>query len=447
MTPQRYSPTTLHPCSDSRDKVPSATPTKKPSAPEGGGTSVLCSSCRPSARDKISIVPLDNLNRRWSSAVPSPNGILKSIVSTLIGKSPRLDDASPSSSVIVDGEERWKVVFAELSHKLVKVTRKRDEAISEAARLKSSISELEKKLDRLESYCRNLKNDMEQCSTNVTLPRRFPVQTPTPFTVGNSNDKVIERFLVAVADTRSMVRILSRSLTVQLLSSGGGTEVNEKLLIQLKPYEIKAATLTRNPRGLAYYLEALLNKAFFEDFESTGFEKSGATLMLNPMDRCVSNLEQFRILDGLTWEEVLSKGTRHFSEEFSRFCDRKMSEIVRTLGCNRAWPEPLLQAFFGASKSVWLVHLLANSVHPAIPIFRVETGAPFDPVYMEDMSADKARRLVPSYVRAMVAPGFYVSGSLVKCKVLCRYRPGSISSSTNNLNNEEIKGSVSVLSQ
>ncbi|KAL9330302.1 hypothetical protein ACSQ67_005305 [Phaseolus vulgaris] len=93
-----------------------------------------------------------------------------------------------------------------------------------------------------------------------------------------------------------------------------------------------------------------------------------------------------------------------------------MSEIVAMLGWNRAWPEPLLQAFFGASKSVWMVHLLANSVHPSLPLFRVDKGINFDSVYMEDMGGDKASKLVPSVVRIMVAPGFYVYGSAVKCK-------------------------------
>ncbi|KAE8710828.1 hypothetical protein F3Y22_tig00110319pilonHSYRG00435 [Hibiscus syriacus] len=120
-------------------------------------------------------------------------------------------------------------------------------------------------------------------------------------------------------------------------------------------------------------------------------------------------------------EEVLNKGTRHYSEEFSKFCDRKMNEIVAMLGWNRAWPEPLLQAFFGASKSVWLVHLLANSLHPGLPIFRVDKGVRFDSVYMEDMDGERARKLVPSMVRIMITPGFYVYDNVVKCKVICRY--------------------------
>nr|DAD40821.1 TPA_asm: hypothetical protein HUJ06_015144 [Nelumbo nucifera] len=101
-----------------------------------------------------------------------------------------------------------------------------------------------------------------------------------------------------------------------------------------------------------FYLEALLNRAFYEDFESIGFQKSGSERILNPIQKCEANYASFTLLRGLTWDEVLKKGTKHFSEEFSRFCDRKMSEIVAMLEWNRAWPEPLLQAFFGATKNV-----------------------------------------------------------------------------------------------
>lgn len=76
----------------------------------------------------------------------------------------------------------------------------------------------------------------------------------------------------------------------------------------------------------------------------------------------------------------------------------------------------LWQAFFGASKSVWLVHLLANSVNPGLQIFRVEKDDRFDPIYMEETGGERFKSLV----RAMVQPGFYVYGSVVKCKVVCK---------------------------
>ena len=397
-----------------------------------------CNKCRPHAREKISVVPLDNngLNKHStssssSSSIASPNGIFKSIFLSLTRKSPR---SRPSEAA---REEQWKnIAVAELSQKLIHATGKRDEALLEASRLKYSMAELEKKLNKLEVYCYNLKSGLQECST-TNSPYQMGIKTS--HSNGHSsiglNDKVIEHFLVSVSESRSSVKLLSRSLAMQLRHMG--SKVYERISVLLQPYDIKIS-LSKNPRSLVFYLEALLNKAFYEDFESIGFQRNTSIQILNPIDRCEANFESFYSLRGLTWEEVLNKGTRHFSEEYSRFCDRKMSEIVSMLGWNRVWPEPLLQAFFAASKSVWLVHLLANSVHPSLPIFKVDIGVGFDGVYMEDMGGDKVKRLVPSVVRIMVAPGFYVYGSVVKCKVLCRY----YNATNNDQSNGEGKGII-----
>ncbi|KAL5728074.1 hypothetical protein ACHQM5_001197 [Ranunculus cassubicifolius] len=278
------------------------------------------------------------------------------------------------------------------------------------------MSELEKKLNKLEIYCHNLKSNLDVC-TNSPYRNFAKDLVLNPKGIGQ-HDRVIELFCNSVSEARSTVRFLSRSLTVQLRQMGG--KVYERISCLLQSYEVKVS-FTKNPRSLQFYLEALLNRAFYEDFEAIGFQKNGTDLILNPIDKCEANYASFNVLQGLTWEEVLNKGTRHFSEEFSRFCDRKMSEIVAMLGWNRAWPEPLLQAFFGAAKSVWLVHLLACSVHPNLPIFRVDKGVKFDGLFMEDMGGDKAQKLVPAMVRIMVAPGFYVYSNVVKCKVICRY--------------------------
>ncbi|KAK8285235.1 hypothetical protein V6Z11_D08G207600 [Gossypium hirsutum] len=290
-----------------------------------------------------------------------------------------------------------------LSQILIQATRKRDDALMEASRLKYSMAELEKKLNKLDVYCHNLKSGLDECNSNS--PYRMGQthnihQVKKQDGVIGAYEKVIQQFLASVSESRSSTRLLSRSLTMQLRHMG--SKVYERISVLLQPYDMKISH-SKNPRSLLLYLEALLNKAFFEDFEST------------------ANYKSFNELQGLTWEEVLNKGTRHFSEEFSKFCDRKMNEIVAMLGWNRAWPEPLLQAFFGASKSVWLVHLLANSVHPGLPIFGVDKGVRFDSVYMEDMDGERAKKLVPSMVRIMITPGFYVYGNVVKCKVICRY--------------------------
>lgn len=394
---------------------------------EGDDGSVSCNKCRPNAREKISVVPLDNSNgthhRNGSSSMSmaSPNGILRSILSSFTRKSPKL----PMDPYAAAREEKWKIAVAELSQKLIQTTRKRDEALQEASRLKYSMAELEKKLNKLEVYCHGLKSGLEECSGNSPYQLGSNTQNRRRSFGGfnDSNKAVVEQFLVSVSEARTSVRLFSRSLTMQLRHMGG-TKVYDKITALLQPYDIKLS-LSKNPRSLLFYLEALLNKTFFDEFESPGFCKNSANHILNPVERCEANYASFNLLKGLTWDEVLIKGTRHFSEEFSKFCDRKMSEIVAMLGWNRAWPEPLLQAFFGASKTVWLVHLLATSVHPSLPVFRVENGVGFDPVYMEDMGGDKAKKLVPSVVRIMVAPGFYVYGNVVKCKVLCRYNSNS----------------------
>jgi hypothetical protein len=53
-------------------------------------------------------------------------------------------------------EEQWKIAVAELSHKLIQATRKRDEAVLKALRLKHTMAELEKKLNKLEIHRRHL---------------------------------------------------------------------------------------------------------------------------------------------------------------------------------------------------------------------------------------------------------------------------------------------------
>lgn len=433
-----HQPTPLHQTPSQRGKSSNrkrAEPNNSNSVSDDRGIS--CNKCRPSSREKISVVPVENTVGRHS--ITSPNGLFRSIFSSLVKKSPRslADGASPRE--MAEEEEPWKVAVAELSHKLIQVTKKRDEAILESSRLKHSMAELEKKLNKLETYCHSLRSGLEVC-TNKSQQSIDQIDNGQvkhrPIKVGD-HDKVIEHFLVSVSESRQSVRYLSRSLTLQLRQIGG--KVYDRIAILLQPHDIKIS-LSRNPRGLLVYLEALLNKAFFEDFESSGFQKGGSNQVLNPIQRCEANFNSFTRLKELSWDEVLIKGTKQFSEDFSKFCDRKMSEIVAMLGWTQAWPEPLLQSFFAASKSVWLVHLLANSVHPSLPIFRVDKMIRFDSVYMEDMGGDKARKLVPNIVRIMVEPGFYVYGNVVKCKVLCRYQ------NNNGINNDYNKKGLNSLS-
>ncbi|KAJ0248082.1 Mff-like domain-containing protein [Hirschfeldia incana] len=393
---------------------------------EDRGGSVSCNNCRPhhTHRDKFSVVPLETHNN--PSFITSPNLIIKSIFQSLTRRSPKLSSylpprsSSSSSSAAADAsrEEQWRLAVAELSHKLIQTTKKKDDAVTEASRLKTSMSELEKKLNKLEIHCHNLKSGLDECSSNKEKQSALfnnNEKQSALFQKDESNDKIIQQFLVSVSQSRTSIRALSRALASQLRTVGG--KVYERLSLLLQPFDVKINSFSKSPKSLILYLEGILSRAFFEDFEAPGFQRTGSTRILNPIDRCESNYASFNVLTELTWDEVLSRGTKHFSEEFSQFCDRKMSDVVSMLCWNRAWPEPLLQAFFGASKSVWLVHLLANSVNPGLQIFRVEKDDRFDPVYMEETGGDRFKDLV----RAMVQPGFYVYGSVVKCKVVCKH--------------------------
>ncbi|MQL99098.1 hypothetical protein Taro_031818, partial [Colocasia esculenta] len=424
-------PTPLHHATPSSASTTTrATPPKANVAREGDDHVVSCNKCRPSAREKISVVPLDGPKGRHgrSSSFSSPrnSGVLRSFFSSLTWKSPRLSSCSIASPAPTNPpssqEEEWRLAATELSHKLIHATRKRDEALMEASRLKHSMAELEKKLTRLENYCHDLKSALDLCGqANPHRPTAPPMASPV-----RNRDFPLEPFLHAVSETRSAIRYLSRCLVAQIRQAGAPTKVQERILQLLQPYDVRLRGGGASS-SLLFYLEALLSHSFFDDFESSAFQRGISDQVLDPRSRAQANLASYEALRGLSWEDVLSRGTRHYSEGFSRFCDLKMSEVAGTVlggglwGRSGAWPEPLLQAFFGAAKGVWLVHLLAWCDHPPVPVFRVDKGVPFDAGYMEDVAADRVRRLAPAAVRIMVAPGFYVRDSVVKCKVLCMY--------------------------
>ncbi|KAJ6850280.1 putative IRK-interacting protein [Iris pallida] len=367
--PYKHQPTPLH------HKKPATTPANSSSSKSS--FSVLCNKCRPSSRDKNTVVPVDST---ISSSLKSPGSKLHSLLFSLTrGKSPKptatptLTTVSSAPAPASDADAKyWKTAAAELSRKLINATRKRDEALLEASRLKQSVSELERKLTKLESYCLDLKSSLDSHLLAKTVP--FPTDS----------------FLSAVSSARAAVRALARS-------SRGGSPLA--------------------------HVEASLNRVFYDDFE-----RCDESSILDPAGRCEASRAAYEAVRGITWEEVLTRGTKHYSEGLSRFCDRKMSEVVATLGWARAWPESLLQAFFMAAKGVWMVSLLARCAHPAVPVLQVQGGAAFDGAYMEDVVVgEKVRRLTPVSVRMMVSPGFYVYSvtgggvAVVKCKVLCAY--------------------------
>jgi len=367
------------------------------------------------------------------------NGLFKSWLFSLSKKKVNKTQTSPNKAepaCFYQSMEEWVVALEALKQKLILANENRDFAVAEVTELKSSMSELEKKLRELELYCQDLKLALNQtvqdgdmgCSDKtssrnhekVAICREsYKVGKKNPLPV--SSDVMVEGFLQIVSEARVSVKQFCRTLVNQIQELDEKAMENLSLLLQ--PYNVNITS--KVTRGVMYHLESLINQAIYQDFENCSFQKNGAQTILDIHESCRGNFSSFASLRNLSWSEVLSKGTRYYSESFSRFCDQKMSLIVSMLNWTRAWPEPLLQAFFIAAKCIWLVHLLAFSFNPPLAIVRVDKASNFDPVYMEDILTDRHKRQVPSKVRIMVMPGFYVHDDILRCKVLCWYKSGA----------------------
>ncbi|XP_076894347.1 IRK-interacting protein-like [Bidens hawaiensis] len=307
-----------------------------------------------------------------------------------------------------------------LKEELLEACERRDAALMEANKMKSSINGLKEKLEYLENYCEELKKALGQAmlqtkdynnnrSRNVDLHNEnMPV----------SNEVMVEGFMQVVSKARLSVKHFCKTLVAQI--DEGDTVLLENLNMILQPHKISLSS--KYSRAVLYHLEAIINESLYQDFENCVFQKNGGPKILDPQLERQAQFSSFCALRNLSWNEVLRKGTKYYSEEFSRFCDQKMSGIITSLNWTRVWPEQLLQAFFVAAKCIWLLHLLAFSFSPALGILRVEESRSFDGVFMEDVFADRQRVQNPAWVKVMVMPGFYVQDRVLRCKVLCRYK-------------------------
>lgn len=319
-----------------------------------------------------------------------------------------------------------------LRKELAEANESRDAALAEVSETKLLMGELSQKLEYLEIYCEELKKALRQAvqlkisqpaERLTNLPRRGKA---TDGTAGNpmpvSEEVMVEGFLQIVSEARLSVKQFCKTLVGQIEETDRSLMDNLNLLLQ--PY--KLSLNSKYSKAVLYHLEAIINQSLYQDFENSVFQRNGPPKFLDPQQDRQARFQSFVALRNLSWNEVLRKGTKYYSEEFSKFCDQKMSGIISALGWTRSWPEQLLQAFFVAAKCIWLLHLLAFSFNRPLDILRVDENIPFDPNYMEDISADRQRSQVgPSRVKIMVMPGFYVVDRVLRCKVLCRYKSAS----------------------
>ncbi|KAJ0858320.1 putative IRK-interacting protein [Helianthus annuus] len=256
-----------------------------------------------------------------------------------------------------------------LKEELLEANERRDAALMEVSEMKSSIGGLKEKLEYLENYCEELKKALGQAVLQI---------------------------------------------------DEGDAVLLENLNLILQPH--KLSLNSKYSRAVLYHLEAIITQSLYQDFENCVFQKNGSPKLLDPQQERQAQFSSFCALRNLSWNEVLRKGTKYYSDDFSRFCDQKMSGIITSLNWTRPWPEQLLQAFFVAAKCIWLLHLLAFSFNPALGILRVEENRSFDGMFMEDVFVDRQRVQNPTRVKVMVMPGFYVQDRVLRCKVLCRYK-------------------------
>ncbi|XP_050369878.1 IRK-interacting protein isoform X2 [Argentina anserina] len=343
------------------------------------------------------------------------------------GSSPTRTESEEVSQVYKD----FGITSVEvLKKELIQANENRDSALKEVSEMRSSLGELKQKLEYLETYCEELKKALRQAThanKNFQMPEIIGNLPNRPGKSSNgiaenlmpvSEEVMVEGFLQIVSEARLSARQFCKILVAQIELTDNTLVDNLNVLLQ--PF--KLSLNSKYSKAVSYHLEAIINQSLYQDFENCVFQKHGSPKLLDPQQARQAQFSSFVALRNLSWNEVLRKGTKYYCEEFSKFCDQKMSCIITTLNWTRSWPEQVLQAFFVATKCIWLLHLLAFSFYPPLGILRVEENRSFDPHYMEDMFIDRQRSHGSSRVKIMVMPGFYVQDRVLRCKVLCRYK-------------------------
>lgn len=391
------------------------------------------SSTSKSGKNSNVIVPLTDSHVSVQSQPKSKGGMNLSWLFPKLKKknkienSPNRTDQSDEVSQVLK-DHIGMISIETLRKELMEAKESRDAALMEVSEMKSSLGELKQKLEYLETYCEELKKALRQAIQATESPvssklRNFPKSGKSIDGDGEnmipvSDEVMLEGFLQVVSESRLSVKHFCKTLIGQIEETDN--LLTDNLNVLLQPH--KLSLNSKYSKAVLYHVESIINQSLFQDFENCVFQKNGSPKHLDPQQDRQAQFSSFVALRNLSWNEVLRKGTKYYSEDFSKFCDQKMSCVIATLNWTRPWPEQLLQAFFVAAKCIWLLHLLAFSFNPSLGILRVEENRTFDMHYMEDVFADKQRSQGPCKVKVMVMPGFYVHDRVLRCKVICRYK-------------------------
>ncbi|KZV22805.1 hypothetical protein F511_40521 [Dorcoceras hygrometricum] len=315
-----------------------------------------------------------------------------------------------------------------LRNEVAEANKSRDAALVEVSDMKASLGELSQKLEYLETYCEGLRKALTQAveiknSQSDEMMKKLSKRGKScdgsaENLMPVSEEAMVEGFLQIVSEARLSVKQFCKILIGRVQDSDLTPMDNLNLILQTYNLSLNS----KHSKPVLYHLEAVINQFFYQDFENCVFQRNGTPKFLDPQQDRQEKFQSFVALRNLRWNEVLRKGTKYYSEDFSRFCDKKMNGIVSSLGWTRPWPEQLLQAFFVAAKCIWLVHLLAFSFDPPLRILRVDENRPFEARYEEDVFTGRQNIQASSQVKIMVTPGFYVHDRVIRCKVVCRYK-------------------------
>ncbi|KAG6469248.1 IRK-interacting protein-like [Zingiber officinale] len=341
---------------------------------------------------------------------------------------PKIFEMSPRTVKSEDTSQllkEWGVLSLEsLKKELMVANENKDAALAEVSAMRCSLGELQQKLVSLEAYCKELNKALKQAShAKSTLVQDKPnlskrsTGSKRENMMPVSEEVMVEGFLQIVSEARLSVKQFCKTLIQQIKETDD--DLSDKINLLLQPHHLMLNS--KYLKGVIYHLEALVNQCLYQDFENCVFRKNGSPKLLDPQRECQENFSSFVALRNLSWNEVVQKGAKVYSEDFSKFCDQKMGCISTMLNWSRPWPEELLQCFFIAAKCIWLLHLLAFSFSPPLTILRVEEDRNFDPVYMEDIPLERHRAQGPARVKMMAMPGFYVQDRVLRCRVLCRH--------------------------
>ncbi|RDY12738.1 Protein GRAVITROPIC IN THE LIGHT 1, partial [Mucuna pruriens] len=235
---------------------------------------------------------------------------------------------------------------------------------------------------------------------------------------GGASPEVFEATMVQVKEA-------SKSFTSLLLS-----------LMQDAHWDMAAAVRSMEASGTSskvsnvhakYALESYMFRKMFQGFDHESFHMDGSlSSLLNPAQfrrDCFSQYCDIKFVDPSELLGVLP--TCHFG----KFCSNKYLAIVHPkmeeslfgdleqhvlVSAGNHPKTRFYNEFLRVAKGVWLLHLLAFSLHPAPSRFEACGGAQFHSRYMESVVKFSGGKVV----RFLVSPGFKLpNGSIVKARV------------------------------